>query len=107
MCLWASRFVIQWPWYGFIEGLHLEDWRYVDIAKKVGAGSFLHWFGASLFGFHIIPTLNVFFGLAPAQKIMSTRDDRPLNEYDVLAFAFTLGAIIIEWTADYQLSAFR
>ena len=29
---WASRFFIQWPWYGWYEGLHLEDWRYVDIA---------------------------------------------------------------------------
>ena len=65
VCLWSSRFVVQWPWYGFIEGLHLEDWRYVDIAKKVGPGTIFHWL-FSLMGFHVIPTLNVFFGLAPA-----------------------------------------
>ena len=33
--------------------------------------------------------------------------NRPLDEKDAIAFAFTFAAIFIEWLADHQLSNFR
>ena len=29
-CLWAFRFMYQWPWEGWFHGIQHEDWRYVD-----------------------------------------------------------------------------
>jgi steroid 5-alpha reductase family enzyme len=105
--LYSSRFNIQWFWDGFVNGLHLEDWRYVDLASKVGPGGILHWL-LSLIGFHILPTWHVFFALGPIYNVITAQNNtEPINMCDLFAFSFTATAVFIEWLADYQLTQFR
>ena len=43
LVVWCLRYAIQWPWPGWLEGLTHEDWRYVDLAKKIGVGTPIYW----------------------------------------------------------------
>ena len=66
--LWAFRFNFQFLWEGWFVGIKHEDWRYVDFERKTGTNTFLYWL-VSLFGFHLVPTLLVFFAMTPVEKV--------------------------------------
>ena len=105
--LWAFRFMYQWPWEGWFHGVKHEDWRYVDFDQKVGGNSLLYW-PISLFGFHLFPTLLVYFGLAPVERVWTVGTKGPeLGPADAVAFTVTFIAIVIAFVADKQLSDFR
>ena len=43
LIVWCARYAIQWPWPGWLTGLNHEDWRYVNVAKKIGGGTTAYW----------------------------------------------------------------
>lgn len=97
--LWAIRLTANWALHW--GGLQHEDWRYPLVRARAGRAE--GW--ADLFGIHVFPTLQVFLGCLPVYAVMS-RAGAPLGALDALAFAVTLGAILIETVADLQLHAF-
>jgi steroid 5-alpha reductase family enzyme len=97
--LWAIRLTTNWSIYW--GGLHHEDWRYPLVRAKAGKAAVL----ADFLGIHLFPTVQVFLGCLPVYAVV-TRGTAPLGALDVLAFAVTLGAIVIETVADLQLHAF-
>lgn len=99
VCFWGIRLTANWVrgW----PGLHHEDWRYVDLAKKNGK---LYWL-VSFSGIHLLPTAWVFGGMLPVWAAM--QNEAPLGIIDYLAFIITFGAVVIEWISDEQLKAYK
>jgi steroid 5-alpha reductase family enzyme len=100
VCAWAAR--LTWNWARGWGGLSHEDWRYVNLQQQTGAA---YW-GVSLIGLHMMPTLIVFLGCLPLYPAMAA-GARPLGVLDVLACAVTGGAIWLEARADQELLRFR
>ena len=100
LLLWALRLTYNWArgW----TGLEHEDWRYVDMRRRVGS---LYW-PVSFAGLHMIPTLLVFAGCFALWPALVT-GSQPFGALDVLAVGVTGGAILLEATADQQLRRFR
>jgi len=100
IALWGLRLTGSWArgW----PGLHHEDWRYEDIRQKTGR---LYW-PASLGSIHLLPTLWVFGGMLSAWVAL-TAGTRPLGLLDILGLGVTVGAVVIEATADRQLDRFK
>ena len=96
---WGIRLTFNWvrSW----QGLHHEDWRYVDLQRQNGKA---YWF-VSLTGIHLLPTMLVFLGLIPAYFAMSS--PAPFNYIDTFATLVIFFAIVIELVADEQLRNFR
>jgi steroid 5-alpha reductase family enzyme len=99
--LWAVR--LTWNWARGFEGLHHEDWRYVDLRAK--AGRVGYWF-VSFLGLHLMPTLLVFLGLLPLWLALHDGMNR-LNGLDLVAALVTLTGIALEFFADNTLRRFR
>jgi steroid 5-alpha reductase family enzyme len=96
---WAVRLTLNWArgW----TGLTHEDWRYTDFRPH---GAMAYW-GVSLAGFHLFPTLLVFLGCLSVE--LAGRPDAPsVGFIDLIAFAVTTMAIVVETVADEQLKAF-
>jgi steroid 5-alpha reductase family enzyme len=83
------------------QGLHHEDWRYVDKQREYPRAYWL----VSLCGIHVFPTVVVFLGCLPAWVAL-TRDARPFGALDLLATLVVGGAIALETVADRQLHRF-
>ncbi|MGV0626023.1 DUF1295 domain-containing protein [Mycolicibacter minnesotensis] len=97
--LWAVRLTGNWAW-GF-PGLHHEDWRYQTLRQRAGRWAF----AVDLFGIHLVPTLQVFAGMAPVY-VAITRPDSGLIWLTVLAFFIGIAAVLLELVADVQLHRF-
>lgn len=97
---WAAR--LTWNWARGWRGLGHEDWRYVDLRGSTGRAYWL----VSLFGLHLMPTVQVFLGCLALWPALAT-GTRPFGVLDLLAAAVTAGAIWIEARADRELLAFR
>ncbi len=100
VCIWALRltgnWVLQW------RGMEHEDWRYRDIQRQTGA-----WYWpVSFLGIHLMPTILVFLGSLALWPTLSDRNSG-LNWLDILAILVTLGAVLIEGIADFQMRRFR
>ncbi len=100
VCVWGARLTYNWArgW----GGLHHEDWRYVNLRESSGRA---YW-GVSLIGLHMIPTLIVFVGCLPLYPALAD-PALPFGALDGVAAAVTVAAIAIEATADEQLRRFR
>lgn len=96
--LWGCRLSYNW-WRGWT-GFDHEDWRYVELREQHGALYPL----VNLFGIHLFPCALVFGGCVPLWVAMGSSEFVAL---DLLAAAVTLGAIVIEATADRQLWSWR
>jgi steroid 5-alpha reductase family enzyme len=96
--IWAAR--LTWNWARGWEGLHHEDWRYVDLRQKTGR---LYW-PASLVGLHLMPTLMVFLGCLSLFVVLPA-EAAPLGILDVVAAVVTFAGIGLETVADAQLRA--
>jgi len=105
---WYLRYALWWPWDGWTVGIHTEDWRYKQLADKVGGAGALYWL-LSLTSLHLTPSLLVFFGLGPLQQVWTQGSARaqPLGLTDVAALCVALSAIVANGVADTQLRAFR
>ena len=111
LVLWFARYHYHFPWDGWDEGINSEDWRYVDLARKIGApggGGVLYWV-LSLTSLHLTPTLLVWFALAPARRAFTDNYARaaPLSWRDGAAVAVALAALAIQFCADGHLQKFR
>jgi len=110
LLIWFMRYTIGWPWDGWSVGLDTEDWRYKDMAEKCGIkeGGAAYWV-ASLVNLHMVPSLLVFFAVAPLQVVFVAGSDEaaPLNLQDLVAICVMLGCVIGNGVADSQLRAFR
>lgn len=97
---WGMRLTINWMrgW----QGLHHEDWRYVELQKQHGRWYWL----VSFSGIHMLPTILVFLGCVPLWSSMGT-NTAPLNWIDGIAALVTFVAIWIEAASDEQLWKFR
>ncbi len=95
---WGLRLTFNWArgW----PGMQHEDWRYTDIRRSAGGA---YW-GASFFGIHLFPTVQVYLGCLALYPAMFGQ--RPLGWLDAVAAIVTAGAIAIELLADEQLRAF-
>jgi steroid 5-alpha reductase family enzyme len=93
---------LTWNWARGWNGLHHEDWRYVDFRKKTGKAYWL----VSLFGLHLFPTVMVMLGCLPLHAAL-VAPATPFGALDALAIAITLAGIVLETVADEQLRTFR
>ena len=98
--LWGVQ--LTWNWILRWDGMQDEDWRYVNIRKKTGG---FYWV-ASYFGIHLLPTALVFAGLVPVYYILMSEVSWLDSWLAVIAFVFTLNAILLEKSADDQLRRF-
>lgn len=100
VCAWALRltgnWVLQW------RGLEHEDWRYRDIQRQTG----VWYWPVSFLGIHLMPTILVFLGSLALWPTLSDHNTG-LSWLDIVAALVTLGAVLIEGTADIQMSRFR
>lgn len=100
LCLWALRLTSNWAlqW----RGLEHEDWRYRDIQRQTG----IWYWPVSFLGIHLMPTVLVFLGCLALWPTLSDHNTS-LSWLDLLAALVTLGAVLIEGTADMQMRRFR
>jgi len=99
LTIWAVRLTFNWArgW----QGLHHEDWRYLDKQREFPRTYWL----VSLGGIHLFPTVVVFLGCLPGWVAL-THAGRPFGALDVLATLVVAGAIALETVADRQLHRF-
>jgi steroid 5-alpha reductase family enzyme len=95
---WAVRLTMNWlrRWRGLAD----EDWRYADY-RKLGSA---YW-PVSFLGFHLFPTVIVFLGCMALLPVFLP-GARQFGVLDALAAVVTLGAVVTEATADFQLRKF-
>jgi steroid 5-alpha reductase family enzyme len=100
VCIWAIRLTFNWTkrW----RGISHEDWRYLDIRHQ--AKNF-YW-PVSFLGIHLMPTILVFMGCLSLWPTL-TSNDTNLNILDGIAIVVSLGAILTEAAADFQMDRFR
>eukprot|EP00445_Apocalathium_hangoei_P036817 CAMPEP_0203950244 /NCGR_PEP_ID=MMETSP0359-20131031/84428_1 /ASSEMBLY_ACC=CAM_ASM_000338 /TAXON_ID=268821 /ORGANISM="Scrippsiella Hangoei, Strain SHTV-5" /LENGTH=331 /DNA_ID=CAMNT_0050882401 /DNA_START=48 /DNA_END=1043 /DNA_ORIENTATION=+ len=105
---WFLRYSLWWPWDGWTVGLRTEDWRYIDLAEKIGGVGRLYWL-LSLTSLHLTPSLLVFFGLGPLQRLWTSGASGapPLGALDAVAAAVSMAAMLANGAADTQLWRFR
>lgn len=99
LSFWSWRLTFNWlrRW----KGLDDEDWRYVDLKQKSGKWYLM----VNFLGIHIFPTLVVFVAAMPLYFIFMFSSE--INWVTWLGFVITIGATILEMTADNQLYQFR
>jgi steroid 5-alpha reductase family enzyme len=97
--LWGLRLTYNWAsqW----RGLKHEDWRYCEYRIKSGN---MFWL-VELVGIELMPTILVFLGCLSLYPILTT-ESVGFGPFTVLGILVTLAAIIIESTADWQLTRF-
>ena len=103
MLFWSIRLTTNWikTW----EGLHHEDWRYIDMRKKLGSSfEILGNFG----GIHFFPTLIVFFCCMPMGATLSLQEIIPETSMQAYAgFFICIIGVLYEIISDAQLHRFR
>ena len=92
----TSNFYRDWP------GLTKEDFRYVGFRRASGR---LYW-PVSFVGIHLFPTIMVFLGCLPMYAV-SQGGESGFGWLDVVAAVVVLGAIVLAFSADEQMRAFR
>jgi len=96
---WAIR--LTWNWARGWQGLHHEDWRYLDLYASAPMPKW----AISLFGIHLFPTLQVFLGCLPLIPALA-RGGAGFGALDGIALIVTGGAILVETVADEQMRRF-
>ncbi len=96
---WAARLTYNWlrRWRGLTD----EDWRYADYRSRGAA----YW-PVSFLGFHMMPTVLVFFGCLPLLPVLAGAGSARFGLIDLAGFLVTGGAITVEASADRQLRRF-
>ncbi len=99
VCLWGLRLTFNWirQW----KGMKHEDWRYANFRKKFGKS---FWF-INLTGIQLMPTILVFFGCLSLYPSLNSGSSN-FRFLDYIALIITLGAIILETIADFQMKKF-
>ena len=95
---WSLRLTSNWikTW----EGLHHEDWRYIDMRNNLGNAFEIV---GNIGGIHFFPTFIVFFCCMPMAQDFSS----PYNWSIFLGFGLCIIGVLLEIISDKQLHAFR
>ena len=103
MLFWSIRLTTNWmkTW----EGLHHEDWRYIDMRNNLGNSfEILGNFG----GIHFLPTLIVFFCCMPMEATLLMQESTPQTNLQAYAgFFVCIIGVLYEIISDAQLHRFR
>ena len=95
---WSLRLTYNWmkTW----DGLHHEDWRYIDMRQNLGN---MFELVGNLGGIHFFPTFIVFFCCMSMAQDFS----QPYNWTIFLGFGLCIIGVLLEIISDKQLHAFR
>ena len=96
---WGLRLTAHWT--TTFKSLRVQDWRYTGLKTA-------HprlWFAINLLGIHLFPTLVVFLVLLPA--VAFVQSGAALNAGIAAGALVCLGAVLLQYTADRQMRAFR
>ena len=96
---WAIRLTANWA-YTF-HGLTHQDWRYTMLKEKTG----IFYPIINFIGIHMVPTLVVYGCILPG--VYAIRMGLTGNVGSVLFLALSLGAAIMQGSADIQMHRFR
>ena len=97
--LWGVRLTANWA-YTFRD-LTSQDWRYTMLQEKTGKWYFL----VNFLGIHLVPTLIVYGCTLPA--VFTLVYSPAFNAGSAVFFAVSIGAVLLQGTADCQMHAFR
>jgi steroid 5-alpha reductase family enzyme len=97
--IWGLRLTFNWAsqW----QGQKHEDWRYMEYRRSTGR---MFWL-IELVGIELSPTVVVFLGCLSLYPVL-TAGQLSFGPFQMAATVVTLGAIVIETTADAQLKVF-
>jgi steroid 5-alpha reductase family enzyme len=98
IAVWGAR--LTWNWLRGWPGLTREDWRYERLRGQTGWA----WWGVSLVGLHLFPTLLVLVALVPVEAAVTSAT--PAGPLDALAAMLTAAGIATQAIADQQLYDF-
>ena len=95
---WSLRLTYNWmkTW----DGLHHEDWRYIDMRNNLGNSFEII---GNLGGIHFFPTFIVFFCCMP----MAQNFSQSYNWTIFLGFGLCIIGVLLEIISDKQLHSFR
>lgn len=99
VCFWGIRLTANWA-YTF-HSFGYEDWRYIMLREKTGVFYPL----VNFAGIHLFPTLVVYLCVLPAAYAFIY--DGKWNIGSVIFFCLSVGAAILQGTADIQMHRFR
>lgn len=97
--LWGVRLTANWA-YTFADLTH-QDWRYTMLKEKTG--SFYPF--VNFTGIHMVPTLIVYACTLPAAYAFL--HDGGWNIGSILFFCLSVGAVMMQGIADYQMHRYR
>ena len=98
--IWAIRLTANWA-YTF-KGLDHQDWRYTMLKEKT---KFFYPF-VNFVGIHMVPTLIVYACILPAVFVFQN-EQASFSWINILCFALSIFAVILQGTADIQMHKFR
>jgi len=110
MSCWGAR--LTFNWFRTYDTFSHQDWRYVDLREKVTAQLPLviaypvYWIVLSLGGFHLYPTLTVYFTMIPGFFAM-TATATEFTPMVMSGVAVAFSGIMVQGIADQQLYQFR
>ena len=96
---WAIRLTANWA-YTFAN-LNHQDWRYTMLKEKTG----VFYPVINFIGIHMVPTLVVYGCVLPG--VYALREGLSANVASILFLCLSLGAAIMQGTADIQMHKFR
>lgn len=99
VCLWGIRLTANWA-YTF-HGLNHQDWRYTMLKEKTACFYPI----INFIGIHMVPTLVVYGCTLPAVYVFGST--AAVNSGCVVFFCLSIGAVILQGTADCQMHRFR
>lgn len=99
VCFWGVRLTANWA-YTF-HGLTHQDWRYTMLHEKTG----IFYPIINFVGIHMVPTLIVYGCTVPA--VYAFLHEGNWNAGSVLFFCLSVGAVVLQGTADIQMHRFR
>lgn len=99
ICFWGIRLTANWA-YTFGDLTH-QDWRYTMLKEKTGKFYPL----INFVGIHMVPTLVVYGCTLPA--VYAILHSGSWNVGSILFFLVSVGAAVLQGTADIQMHKFR
>lgn len=99
VCFWGVRLTANWA-YTF-HGLTHQDWRYTMLHEKTG----IFYPIINFVGIHMVPTLIVYGCTVPA--VYAFLHEGNWNAGSVIFFCLSVGAVVLQGTADIQMHRFR
>lgn len=97
--VWGIRLTANWA-YTFADLMH-QDWRYTMLKEKTG----IFYPFVNFTGIHMVPTLIVYACTLPA--VYAFLHDSAWNAGSIVFFCVSVGAVILQGVADFQMHRYR